>query len=268
MEFKPGRSGEISLRDYHRINAWSKGKLDKVNMSMAHYFESLKGDGEQTESMVFGAALHCQVLTPDLFENEYLVWEKQNRATKEGKASWSQACLDAGERTIIDSEMFERVKLVADAVLKHPIAGQLLKDGSAEQSFFWTDSRTGLKCKCRADYFRNDRIVLDVKTTDDASYDGFQRKIVNYRYHVQGAYYCDGIGAVERQLVNQFILIAVENKAPYNVAIYNLDKDALQLGRTAYRINMDKIVEYEKSVEKWAGYPLFIQDMLLPAWCK
>lgn len=268
MEFKVGRFDDISLKEYHHMPGWSKSALDLVNQSMAHYLHNLENPKEQTEAMAFGSALHCKVLTPELFDKEFYVWQKLPRNTKEGKAAWAKAVCEAGGRSIIDYEQLARIEAVSNAVLSHPVASQLLCDGSAEQSFMWIDKRTGLQCKARPDYFRNDKICLDLKTTEDASYFEFQRKITNYRYHVQGSFFADGITESIGELCNTFILIAVETSAPYNVAIYRLDDDALSVGRGSYQRNLDTVKEFFESEDKWPGYPVHIQDMILPPWTK
>jgi hypothetical protein len=267
MEFKIGRFDDISLENYHKMEGYSKSALDKVHKSMAHYFENLESPKEQTEAMLIGSAFHCKVLTPDIFDEQYAVApDFGDLRTKSNKEAFEEFKNDNIGKHIIKSDKGKALIEMSQSVLSHPVASQLLTDGDAEHSFFWIDKKTQLKCKCRPDYLRRDKIVIDLKSTDDASYFSFQRSIVNYRYHVQAAFFCDGITDVTKVIHNTFILIAVENKPPYAVAVYNVDPDAINTGRIGYQIDLDKIVEYYKSEIKWAGYPCMIQEMLLPNW--
>jgi hypothetical protein len=266
LEFTTGRYDNLSLEQYHReCKGWSKSALDKVNRSMAHYLESCRNPPEPTHAQALGSAFHCRVLTPELYESQYAIEPILDKRTKAGKEMFADFQAENMGKTLISAGDAALVEQMASSVLCHPVASQLLTDGDAEHSFFWTDPKTNLPCKCRPDYLRRDGIVIDLKKTVDASWFAFQRSIVNYRYHVQGAFFCDGVSHVTKELYNSFILIAVEDKPPFAIGIYRLESEALNVGRTAYEMDLAKVVEYEKD-KSWAGYPVYIQDMFLPAW--
>ena len=104
---------------------------------------------------------------------------------------------------------------MAAAVRSHQAAAELLRDGQAEQSFWWDDADTGLRCKCRPDWL-NGATVIDLKTTTDASPAGFAKSCATFRYHVQASHYLAGLPA------ERFIFIAVEKVYPYAVGVYQL----------------------------------------------
>lgn len=266
MDIQPGRYDNISLEQYHReCPGWSKSALDKVNRSMAHY---LCAEDKQTPALAFGAAFHCAVLTPDLYEAQYCVAPICDRRKKEGKEDYAEFQQKSLGKTVLESSDCAAISKMKENVFSHPVAGALFNSGDAEHSFFWIDKKTGLLCKCRPDYLRNDGIVVDIKTTSNASYFEFQRDIAKYRYYVQGAFFLDGISAVLDKKHSEFLLVAVETTEPYAVAVYRLDDDALNVGRTAYHIDLDKVLAWEKQPEesRWSGYPDQVQDMYLPAW--
>jgi exodeoxyribonuclease VIII len=268
MDITTGRYDNISIEQYHReCPGWSKSALDKVNRSMAHYFAS-KETKEQTPAMLFGSAFHCAVLEPSRYDLEYCVEPEVDKRTKEGKAKYAEFIQLTLGLTPISGGSAESIAKMRDAIYSHPTAGALFNAGDAEHSFFWTDPKTGLLCKCRPDYLRKDNIVVELKTTSDASYFSFQKDIAKYRYYVQGAFFCDGISSVIKESVNEFIVVAIEKEEPYGIGIYKLDEDCLNIGRAAYRMDLQKIVAYENTPDndKWAGYPEFVQDMFLPGW--
>jgi hypothetical protein len=262
--FEVGRFDDISLEDYHKMDGWSKSALDKVHKSMAHYFESKK-EQMTSPALEFGSAFHSKVLTPDLFQKEYVIepdfGDLRTKAAKELKASFLMENIN---KKGLDFESATKIELMSQAVFNHPVANQLLTDGDAEHSFFWIDDQTKLQCKARPDYVRRDGIIIDLKTTSDASWFEFQRSIVKYRYHAQGGHFTNGVSKVMGSDYGTFILIVIESSAPYNVAVYNLDEDSLNLGRTSIKMDFDKILAYEKT--QWTGYPCMIMDMFLPPW--
>ena len=141
-----------------------------------------------------------------------------------------------------------------------------MQNGKAEQSFFWTDSETGVECKCRPDFLRSDGLVIDVKTTADASVEAFVKSAYNYRYYVQAWWYLHGL----RQCgidAKDFIFIAVEKEPPYAVCVYAADDLMLQLGERESMKNLKTYAECLKS-DIWYGYEKEpqIHSLSLPDW--
>lgn len=188
-----------------------------------------------------------------------------------------------GHRNVLDADAWDQLHRMRDAVYAHPAARALLTavPGKAEQSVYWIDAETGELCRCRPDFWRLDGIVVDVKTCEDASPEGFAKSIHNWRYHVQHPFYQDGINAMREQLlaasqgeefppqipapVRAFVFLAVEKKAPHAVAVYMLDAEAVELGRMEYRRDLNTLHQcIETGV--WPGYGDAIQPITLPAW--
>jgi exodeoxyribonuclease VIII len=130
-----------------------------------------------------------------------------------------------------------------------------------EASTFWTDPATGVECRCRPDAILGNGMLIDLKTTDDAG-PGFQRSVAKYRYHVQAAFYGDGLGGME---VRPMVFIAVEKNAPHLVACHMISPDSLLAGREVYKRNLETYLECTKSGE-WPGYPTTINQIELPHW--
>ena len=264
-----GKYDNISLSEYHRFSAWSKTALDKINRSPAHYLEWLANPPEQTPAMAFGSALHCAVLTPELYKDQYVLAPEVDRRSKAGKAAYEEFAATCEGKSIITAAIAGQVERVANAVFSHPLASQMLSNGEAEQSFFWTDPKTGLDCKARPDYQRHDGITIDLKTCADATFKEFQRSVYNYRYHVQGAFFMDGIFQATGKPCSDFVLIAVEKEPPFGIEIYRLDDLAIDTGRVAYCDNLTTVKEWQehpeayKTVYKNSASPI---EMPLPPW--
>lgn len=179
-------------------------------------------------------------------------------------ASWTEK--NQG-RTILSDEQHAQLMAMRDAVMDHPMARALLtnRPGVAEHSVYWNDPITGELCRCRPDFWREDDVIVDVKTTDDASPEGFAKSIANWRYDVQDPYYRDGIKLATGRTIKAFVFLAVEKKFPHAVGCYVLDQESIELGRAQYRADLNRFHECRVSAQ-WPGYGDKIQTITLPAW--
>ncbi len=180
------------------------------------------------------------------------------------QAEWTK---NNGGRHVLEQETWDQLMAMRESVLAHPVANALLtaKPGKAENSIYWIDAQTGELCRCRPDFWREDDIFVDLKTTDDASPEGFAKSIVNWRYDVQDPFYRDGFRAATGRELRGFIFLAVEKKAPYAVGVYVLDVESVALGRAQYRADLNRYAEC-KATDQWPGYGEKIQTISLPAW--
>lgn len=170
-------------------------------------------------------------------------------------------------RIVLEDATWQTLMAMRDSVMAHPVANALLtgKPGVAEHSIYWIDEQTGELCRCRPDWWREDDIFVDVKTTNDASPEGFAKSIVNWRYDVQDPFYRDGFRAATGRDLRAFIFLAVEKKAPYAVGVYVMDAESIALGRAQYRADLQRYAEC-KAADQWPGYGDKIQTISLPAW--
>ena len=266
-----GKYDNISLSEYHKMPGWSKTALDHINKSPAHYLEWLANPPEQTPAMAFGSALHCAVLTPELYEKSYCIAPIFDKRTTAGKAAYADFLKSSEGKTAIDTESAGKIVRMKNAIFAHPLAAEIFSNGEAEQSFFWTDAKTGLDCKARPDYFRNDGIVADLKSCSDASFKAFQRSVYNYRYHVQGAFFMDGIFQASKMDCTDFVLVAIESEAPFGIMVYRLDEMAIGAGKISYQENLATIKDWKEKPEFYKTvYPLSNSpiEMPLPAWAE
>jgi len=258
---------DMSNEDYHAHKAISRSALwEFKQLPYKYWYKYLSGqyvDSGETIAMKLGTLCHTIILEPELFEDNYHVMDKVNKATKAGKAAYAEAVEEANGKIIINVEEFE----VADAMRKNVYANEIAKDvltgGKAEQTIFWTDSKTGIQLKARPDSI-NGAIVSDVKTTLDAGYRGFQRAAYGHGYFLQSAMITEGCIAVGLD-VSEFVFLCVEKKPPYSVAIYRLDEEALDYGKKLLRNLLD---DYKKCLDSksWPGYG--IQTLLVPKYAQ
>ena len=250
----------MNNHEYHANPAISKSGLDRINISPAHYKAWLTEDRVETPAMKLGTAAHCAILEPERFQSDYIAApDGIDRRTKAGKEAWSD--MESSGKIILPAADYAALLAMRESVMSHQSARELLSEGVAEQSFFgrlWD-----VDVKCRPDWLTSG-IVVDLKTTQDASLIGFSKSIANFRYAVQHAFYCDvlSVCGVEPQA---FIFVAVEKTAPYAVGVYEMDAASVEIGREAYQRNLDT---YKRCLDtsEWPAYSTAIESISLPKW--
>jgi exodeoxyribonuclease VIII len=161
------------------------------------------------------------------------------------------------------------VMAMGRAVHGHPAAAYLLSlPGKAETTHMWTDEATGLQCKCRPDWLVDDgSLIVDLKTTEDASPAGFRKSIANFRYHVQASWYLDGLEHATGRRPEQFIFICVEKKPPHAVAVYAADVEMVAAGQVTATRDMLLLAEC-RDADYWPAYSDQIETISLPPWMR
>jgi hypothetical protein len=258
---------DLPAEQYHSdLTTISKHGLDLIAQAPAVYrYKKLHAPPEKrTPALRWGTLVHLAVLEPHLL-NEVCIVAPDNidKRTKAGKAEWD-AITETGREILTSAEM-QTLAQIAKAVHLHPAAGKLLSgDVQIENSLYWEDSETGIACRARPDVIRCDGLIVDLKTTDDASPDGFRRSAFNYRYHVQAAFYLDALRACGGE-AEAFVFIAVEKEAPHLVAAYVMESEFVEIGRQTYRRDLSTFARCLET-NHWPGYPAEVQPLSAPAW--
>lgn len=276
----------VSRSQLWRLNPKNGGTPEKFRYFEAH-------PQEPTLSLLFGQAAHKLLLQPESFAQEFAVLPEIDRRTKEGRMTYNAFLAQSEGRELLTSDQCETAVAMAKKAMSTPFVPKLL-DGQREKPFFWTDDLTGEPCKCRADCITKvggQYIVVDYKTTSDASVDGFKKEAIKYGYDFQAAMYLEGVvqatkGQSRRRWKKEsdgrrhywnesleiespiFVFIAQEKAPPYSVNIFQADELFLRKGYDLFR-ELIGIYHYCKETNDWYG-PLgphrMINNLSLPAW--
>src|SRR5574337_375757 len=255
MITKPGIYSDVSFSDYKAIKAVSNSYLGRLDKCPAKALI----EEEDTPSMLLGRAVHKSVLEGDeAFFAEYMKAPKVDKRTKEGKAEWASFQAKHGGLNLLTAEDYNKVLAVNEAVYSHPFAAKLLAENVTEQTILWLDKDTGLLCKARPDAVPDEgkMSLIDLKTTSDASFEGFTRSIAKYGYARQAAFYTDGYRQATGANIDSFWFIAVETEAPYRTEVYYLDSDFIAWGREKYKA----LLAIEKKCAGQKSYPHYKHD--------
>lgn len=253
---------DLPSQSYHeQSHGVSKSDLDQVHRSVQHYVSSKFEEREETEAMALGSLVHTIVLEPEQYNERYIVAPEVDKRTKEGKEAYKAFEETIGNKKVIKSELLEQAANMKAAIMNCKTAVSLIQAGKSEVSFFSTDEQTRILKKCRPDlWIKSRRILVDLKTCNDASPNEWRRQIVNYNYDKQAAYYLDTVSEVTGEKYDTFIFICVEKKAPYGVAVYMVNDAVVEAGRELYRRDLNKL---SRSLEEkiFTAYPDMIQPI-------
>lgn len=265
----PGVYPGVPFEDYLRWDAVSQSQLKELARSPAHLRAYLAQPDEDTDALRIGRAVHCAVLEPGEFASPKrfgILPDGTDRRTKAGKELWET--IRASGATPIKQAEHEATCAMRDALLAHTAAGALLRaPGSTELSIVWMDEETGVLCKARHDKHAEGvggGVILDVKTTGDASPREFERSVFNFGYHRQGAFYIRGARALSLP-VEHYAILAVEKDAPYAAAVYRLNDGAIDAGDAEAGVLLRL---YARCLlrNEWPAYTAGVQDIAIPDW--
>jgi len=253
----------ITNAEYHgRKTHLSSTNIRTFKKNRKQFNYSLTHDlVKQTKSMADGTAVHAFFLERDKFDTDFVIKPADMRlSTKLGK-EWAQ---EHQSKIIIDSELGNNLYEMEKSFMDSP--AKLIYDikGQTELSYFWDDLGT-IKGKCRPDWLSDDGIlVVDIKTTTDASPRGFQKSISTWGYHLQLGWYLRGLQKLGLP-AEQFIFIAIEKTPPFCVGVYKADRDMINFAMKELDQLMPEIQTAMVSKE-FPDYTPEIMQLGLPPW--
>lgn len=256
---------DISIEEYHKLPYISNSDLTLINKSIDHFL--LKAEKETSDAQELGQAFHDMILSPDIFDEKYIKMPEEIKVRR-GK-EWDIFITENKNKKIISKEDWRKLSLMQLNFKKHPRAYLLLNNGKAEQTYYYEVD--DVQCKCRPDFVNTKySCLIDLKTTTNALLDDFSRSVASYRYHVQAAWYLDGVNKCTSEMqFDRFIFIAVETKHPFSVCIYDLGNESIEEGRRQYKKDLNKYKEYlanKDNKEYFTGISQDIITIQLPTW--
>lgn len=253
----------MDFKEYLARKELSASGLKNLSVSPAYFMHKKLNPDEETDAMRIGSAIHESILTPDLFNSNYVAAPACDKRTTAGKAVFAAFEESNKGKKVLSAKDFELVTNIKKSVLSSPKINQMLKNGQAEHTIFWEFE--GVKFKCRID-FLSPKFILDLKSTKDAKPDSFAKDCINLNYHLQLALYQECVFQTTGNRL-PVIIFAIEKDAPFDYCVFQMGQDWLDLGmRKAKKL----ISIYKECVEKneWPGYSKDVQQLALPAWVK
>lgn len=261
-----------------RMN-WSR--IKHLRRSPAHFRHAMTARQADSDPRRLGRATHLAVFEPMRFPFECVEWTGKVR---NGNA-WDKFRATNEGREILTSAQMDFALAIGDAARKDSTAAKYLEGGPAELTVLWTHHFPAeveqcpqcapgpgalrlepIDMKARIDFVSSagGGALVDLKTTRDASPDGFGRQIWSLRYHTQAAVYQDGyFEATGKRL--PFVLVAVETEPPHVVQVYRVPEIGLEAGRDEYRTLLGRLALC-RAESKWPGYGEGEMEAEFPKW--
>lgn len=179
----------------------------------------------------------------------------------------------ASGKVAVLTKTAEQVADMARVLRQHPVASRLLhvKTGEPEVSLFWHDGEHDVDRRGRVDWLRtpdgDGRLILvDYKTTTDASPEALERVVIRFGYHMQAAWYRDLVVGLGLAKSAPFLFVFQEVAPPYLVHVVELDPDLLAMGEDRNRQALRLFAQCTAD-DVWPGYnDGGITTVSAPAW--
>lgn len=260
----PGISTGISFPEYLALPGLNASMIKKLMRSPLAYKWALDHPDNSTTSAskALGTATHAAILEPYRMQSEFIVWDGERR----GKA-WTEFKEANSSLQILTSAEFAKVEAMRDSVCAYPPASRYLQNGVAEVTMQWIDPATGRAMKGRIDWVTEidgEIVLVDLKTTRDITGRKFGADAYKLGYHIQFSLYTDGWFHLTRK-TPRFVVLAVENDAPHEPAVFDVSEDLLALGHEEYMGHLSTLKECEET-NIWPPRVQEEQPLQLPAW--
>ena len=263
---KPGIYDSIDIHDYHADGrVVSSSGLKEAKKSSRHFAYFLLNPKPTTLTLDFGNAFEIALVDAvagtKQFDKDVSVIDYNNRPdpTKTMAANvnkeWKEEIMQSGKYIIPatgEKESLEACKRMVDSAMAEPLIRELLSIVDYQKSFIWRDPDCGVMCKTRPDIgIRNKKIILDIKTTRDASPEQFPKQSANYDYPLQAIMQIEGAlqsGYLEK--VDEYFWLACEKEPPYNAVLYRLQDEDRGMLYDNYKFYLERCAKVLKALEE------------------
>lgn len=179
-------------------------------------------------------------------------------------------------KELLKQEQLDKVNAAVSVARNVNVIDIMLSQPSAfaECSMFWIDAETGVECKIRPDFMIMPcemfpfGLIVDGKSTQDASPAGFPRQAWNWKMYLQAAFYSDGfmqiMGTDEPP---PFLWLSQEMDAPYACAVYQASNEWLEYGRKEVRRLLNLYADCCRN-KRWPAYPQLITELTVPSFAE
>lgn len=264
-EFKHNAEEKIGNIIEANDDWYYKDKKHLTNSSMDHlikggpqtleaYYE--KGS-EDKASYIFGRAIHCYLLEPDMFNSRYysfddtdlcikasgVDWKVKNKkpkATKTYKEGLAKIMEENSHRHLLSIEDISRIQAMVNKIMEHKQIRDLL-EAAYKRETIYSKTINGVKCKIKVDSIKPGTFILDYKSTKDAATLANAAKAMRqYNYDRKGAFYRDVA------LVDTFYFLFQEKTYPFTFCLAELSPESYEIGREKYMFGLEMYKRFFK----------------------
>ena len=220
----------IPEAEYHSWKLMSASALKTLDKSTPLHLLAEQENRTDTSAFRVGRALHSLLLTPTVYDRDFLCAPDIDRRTKAGKEEWEKFQGLAEGRTVLTRDESNLVEEMRGGVMTHPASRMLINACGDDVELTVRGSIYGMDAKARLDgWIESTGTIIDIKTHSGlASPQEFARSAWNFSYWTQFAFYREMLRAAGKEVSN-VILIVVEKNAPHACMCAALHPDGLDL---------------------------------------
>ena len=247
-------SGELS-----RSTAWSllQSCPAKVRYDMNHPKPS-------SPALVIGSGFHTATLEPEKLDDEFAVKpseiDGQGPRTKHYKESFELMQKSEPDKQWLAPADYDLILEMAGSALENPVLRHYMADIDKVVEGTGYFEMEGAKCKVRPDlYIPGAGVVIDLKSTQDASNRGFTKSVRQFGYLFQACWYMHALRLLGEK-PKQFVFIAVEKTAPYATAAYTIKESDINKQFS----NMERACQLWAACQSsgiWPGYSDMVETL-------
>ena len=247
-------SGELS-----RSTAWSllQSCPAKVRYDMNHPKPS-------SPALIIGSGFHTATLEPEKLDDEFAVKpseiDGQGPRTKHYKESFELMQKSEPDKQWLAPSDYDLILEMAGSALENPVLRHYMADIDKVVEGTGYFEMEGAKCKVRPDlYIPGAGVVIDLKSTQDASNRGFTKSVRQFGYLFQACWYMHALRLLGEK-PKQFVFIAVEKTAPYATAAYTIKESDINKQFS----NMERACQLWAACQSsgiWPGYSDMVETL-------
>ena len=261
----------MKFNEYKNIKAINATFLKACNQGLQQGYDSynnlLSFSPASIAAMNLGSAVHCYLLEPHLFDAEWCVSEKFDMRTTAGKEAKKAFDEKNTGKNCINEDEFSLIKTIKSNCYKIESVKNALDNYDKEQTIeFMLD---GLKMKARIDIVSPNRsVIIDLKTTKDASPRAFTSDLVSMGYDIQMLHYTYATMYGKPGPMPHIFVIAAETNSG-EIASYNIDNVVYSdYTKNRYNAAIKTALTVMELKERPMKYSKDIQKLDLPSWTK
>lgn len=270
--------GDPVVDDWGSLSVTAAGLL--IPPRPAAKFDHARRHGRlPSKAQKLGTLTHALTLGTPV--DDIVVADFKDRSRTKPFIKAEDAAAAIGKRIVLTKE-WDEARAIASAIRLHPVAGPLIEAAAdREVSGFWKDPEFGIWQRMRMDACALGAwempTIVDLKSTKDASPEGFAKSVADYGYHRQDVHYRQGLAALlglDDWREVDFVICCVETEAPYLVATYRVSDgspgeygapmpDDVALGLEQMRAARERF-RHCSEAGIWPGYSEEIETLELP----
>jgi len=239
---QPGLYLDVPLVDYLLIDAFSSSAAKQILISPSHLAE-YKRKGPDTEALRLGSLFDCMLFDPDVVERDFVqapeffendageqkLWKK--RSGSKAAKRYGEELTDNGRKLMVAREAYDDAGEMIAAISGFKPIAKVLAEGTPQVTMIWIDSKTGVLCRARVDWWRPDSMA-DLKSilAGGAQQLRWPREVKKNGYQVQAGAYVSGRAHLCGGEIVPFKFLVCEKKAPYPRMCYRTGSATMKKG--------------------------------------